>query len=71
MLVGVGLKIALGIFYLRIAIERWQIVLIKAIIFASAGFGVACLFLVVFQCIPGKIMPRLDISAASSVSFTD
>ncbi|OAL05204.1 hypothetical protein IQ06DRAFT_66478 [Phaeosphaeriaceae sp. SRC1lsM3a] len=51
-LVGVGLKIAIGIFYLRIAIERWQILLIKCIIFGCAGFGIVCLFLVVFQCIP-------------------
>jgi hypothetical protein len=54
-LVGVWLKIALGIFYLRIAIERWQILLIKFIILGSAGFGLVCLFLVVFQCIPGRI----------------
>jgi hypothetical protein len=70
-LVGVMLKIALGIFYLRIAIERWQIVLIKVIIIASGSFGVACVFLVVFQCIPGKIISQSDFFAASSVSYID
>lgn len=52
-LVGVALKIALGMFYLRIAIERWQILVIKAIVFGTAIFSVACLCLVIFQCIPG------------------
>jgi hypothetical protein len=70
-LVGVGLKIALGIFYLRIAIERWQILLIKFIIFGSAMFGVVCLFLVVFQCIPGRSKPLFNIFAASSTSNTE
>jgi hypothetical protein len=49
----VALKIALGMFYLRIAIERWQILVIKAIVFGTAIFSVACLCLVIFQCIPG------------------
>lgn len=53
-LVGVALKVALGIFYLRIAIERWQIILIKCIVIGASGFGVVCLFLVLLQCIPGK-----------------
>lgn len=67
-LVGVGLKIAIGIFYLRIAIERWQILLIKCIIFGCAGFGIVCLFLVVFQCIPGTITtPLIYLSADSSM----
>jgi hypothetical protein len=64
-LVGVGLKIALGIFYLRIAIDRWQILLIKFIIFSSAIFGFVCLFLVVFQCIPGKSIPLYRLCSAS------
>lgn len=51
-LVGVALKVALGIFYLRIAIERWQIILIKCIVIGASGFGVVCLFLVLLQCIP-------------------
>lgn len=54
-LVGVALKVAIGIFFLRIAIERWQLLLIKCIIFGCAGFGIVCLFLVVFQCIPSTI----------------
>jgi hypothetical protein len=66
-LVGVMLKIALGIFYLRIAIERWQIVLIKVIMIASASFGVVCVLLVVFQCVPGTSIPRPDFSTASPV----
>jgi hypothetical protein len=70
-LVGVMLKIALGIFYLRIAIERWQIVLIKVIMIASGGFGVVCVLLVVIQCVPGMSIPRPDFSTASSVSHTD
>jgi hypothetical protein len=67
-LVGVWLKVALGIFYLRIAIERWQILLIKFIILGSAGFGFVCLFLVVFQCIPGRSMPLFCVSGASTAS---
>jgi hypothetical protein len=56
-LVGVALKIALGIFYLRIAIERRQILLIKFIVIGSAMFGIVCIFLVVFQCVPGMSKP--------------
>jgi hypothetical protein len=70
-LVGVWLKIALGIFYLRIAIERWQILLIKSIILSSAAFGFVCLFLVVFQCIPGRSMPSFYIPVPSSPSSTE
>lgn len=61
MLVGVSLKIALGMFYLRIAIERWHIRVIKFIVIATAIFGFACLFLVVFQCVPGTHIPHLII----------
>ena len=57
MLVGVSLKIALGMFYLRIAIERWHIRVIKSIVVATAIFGFACLFLVIFQCVPGTSIP--------------
>jgi hypothetical protein len=53
-LVGVGLKTALGLFYLRIAIERYQISVIKFIVIGTAIFGFVCLFLVIFQCIPGR-----------------
>jgi hypothetical protein len=70
-LVGVGLKIALGIFYLRIAIERWQILLTKFIIIGSATFGIVCLFLVVFQCIPGRNIPLFYSFATSAVANTD
>ncbi|KAH7384401.1 hypothetical protein DE146DRAFT_636509 [Phaeosphaeria sp. MPI-PUGE-AT-0046c] len=77
-LVGVVLKISLGIFYLRIAVERWHVVLIKCIIFGSAGFGLVCLFLVIFQCIPVNtfwtIYPANDrcipIPAQNGITFT-
>jgi hypothetical protein len=70
-LVGVGLKIALGIFYLRIAIERWQVLVIKFIIYGSAIFGFVCLFLVVFQCIPGRSISLFCLPAALSASNPD
>jgi hypothetical protein len=67
-LVGVALKIALGIFYLRIAIERRQILLIKFIVIGSAMFGIVCIFLVVFQCVPGMSISLFYSFATSSVS---
>jgi hypothetical protein len=64
-LVGVSFKIALGIFYLRIAFERWQILLIKCVVFGSVMFGFVCIFLVVFQCVPGRCIPLFQLSLAS------
>lgn len=52
-LTGIGLKVALGIFYLRIAVERWQINVIRFILFGTVIFGSGCIFLVIFQCVPG------------------
>ncbi|PSN73453.1 hypothetical protein BS50DRAFT_187296 [Corynespora cassiicola Philippines] len=46
------LKIALGIFYLRIAVQRWHIWAIKLLMVGTVLFGFTYLFLVMFQCIP-------------------
>lgn len=54
---GVALKIALGLFHLRIAIERWHILVIKMIVIGTTAFGVASFFIVVFQCVPGRGIP--------------
>lgn len=48
------LKIALGIFYLRVAMKRWHIWCIKLLMAGTVLFGFTYFFLVMFQCIPGE-----------------
>lgn len=47
-----SLKLSLGIFYLRVAIQRWHIWCIKILMIGTVLFGLAFLFLAMFQCIP-------------------
>ncbi|KAF2003626.1 hypothetical protein P154DRAFT_388815, partial [Amniculicola lignicola CBS 123094] len=47
-----GLKISLGIFYLRIALQRWHVWCIKLIMAGTVLFGAVYFFLVMLQCIP-------------------
>ncbi|KAJ4295635.1 hypothetical protein N0V90_007648 [Kalmusia sp. IMI 367209] len=46
------LKITLGIFYLRVAFQRWHIWCIKLLMVGTVLFGFVYFFLVMFQCIP-------------------
>ncbi|KAL5377372.1 hypothetical protein DPSP01_009869 [Paraphaeosphaeria sporulosa] len=46
------LKIALGIFYLRVALQRWHVFCIKLLMAGTVLFGFVYFFLVMFQCIP-------------------
>ncbi|KAF2676079.1 hypothetical protein K458DRAFT_322826 [Lentithecium fluviatile CBS 122367] len=46
------LKIALGIFYLRVALQRWHIWCIKLLMVGTVLFGLTYFFLVMLQCIP-------------------
>lgn len=44
------LKVALGIFFLRVVVKNWQRYVIYVTIFISTGYNIAYLFLAVFQC---------------------
>ncbi|KAF2193688.1 hypothetical protein K469DRAFT_745185 [Zopfia rhizophila CBS 207.26] len=46
------LKISLGIFYLRVAMQRWHIMCIKILMLGTAFFGGCYFFMAMFQCIP-------------------
>ncbi|KAH0362214.1 integral membrane protein, partial [Aureobasidium melanogenum] len=46
------LKFAIGLFFLRIAVNKWHILIIKTIMVCSAVFGLAYFFIVLFQCHP-------------------
>ncbi|KAI4731362.1 hypothetical protein E4T49_01066 [Aureobasidium sp. EXF-10728] len=46
------LKISIGLFFLRIANNKWHILIIKAIMYASAVLGVTYFSIVLFQCHP-------------------
>lgn len=48
------LKISLGIFYLRVAVQRWQIWVIRILVVGTVFFGACYFFLTMFQCVPGK-----------------
>ncbi|KAF2110656.1 hypothetical protein BDV96DRAFT_615180 [Lophiotrema nucula] len=47
-----GLKISLGIFYLRVAMQRWQTWVIKLLMVGTVLFGATYFLLVLLQCIP-------------------
>jgi hypothetical protein len=49
-----ALKMALGIFYLRVAVRPWHIWSIKLLMAGTVLFGLTYFFLVLFQCIPGE-----------------
>jgi hypothetical protein len=46
------LKIAIGLFFLRIANNKWHILIIKAIMYISAVLGLTYFSIVLFQCHP-------------------
>ncbi|THY35199.1 hypothetical protein D6D01_01535 [Aureobasidium pullulans] len=46
------LKVAIGLFFLRIANNKWHILIIKAIMYASGVLGVTYFAIVLFQCRP-------------------
>jgi hypothetical protein len=46
------LKISIGLFFLRIANNKWHILIIKAIMSASAVLGITYFSIVFFQCHP-------------------
>jgi hypothetical protein len=46
----VFLKISLGIFFLRILIDRWQRLVVNYVVGLAGGFGFAYFFFSVFQC---------------------
>ncbi|KAF2737005.1 hypothetical protein EJ04DRAFT_488685 [Polyplosphaeria fusca] len=46
------LKISLGIFYMRVAVQNWHIWCIKLLMIGTVVFGSIYFFLVMFQCIP-------------------
>ncbi|KAF2465639.1 uncharacterized protein BDR25DRAFT_295297 [Lindgomyces ingoldianus] len=46
------LKIALGIFYLRVAVQRWHTWVIKLLMTGTVFFGGCYFFMAAFQCIP-------------------
>lgn len=48
------LKISLGIFYLRVAMQRWHVRVIKMLMAGTVFFGGCYFFMVMFQCIPGR-----------------
>ena len=57
MLSNCTLKIALGIFYLRVAMKTWHIWSIRLLMSGTVLFGTVYFFLVMFQCIPGPSFP--------------
>lgn len=54
------LKIAIGLFFLRIANNKWHILIIKAIMYCSAVLGVTYFCIVLFQCHPISFWWDLD-----------
>ncbi|THY07486.1 hypothetical protein D6D02_07212 [Aureobasidium pullulans] len=46
------LKVAIGLFFLRIANNKWHVLIIKAIMYASGVLGVTYFAIVLFQCRP-------------------
>ncbi|ORX94210.1 hypothetical protein BCR34DRAFT_499411 [Clohesyomyces aquaticus] len=46
------LKIALGIFYLRVAVKKGHILVIKTVMLGTVLFGLCYFFMAAFQCIP-------------------
>ncbi|TIA43644.1 hypothetical protein D6C78_00125 [Aureobasidium pullulans] len=46
------LKVAIGLFFLRIANNKWHVLIIKAIMYASGVLGVTYFTIVLFQCRP-------------------
>lgn len=46
------LKVAIGLFFLRIAANRWHILIIKTIMYASGVLGITYCAIVLFQCKP-------------------
>ncbi|KAF2853217.1 hypothetical protein T440DRAFT_390525 [Plenodomus tracheiphilus IPT5] len=46
------LKFAIGFFLLRVAIQRWHIIAIKALMAGTVFFGIVYFFLVMLQCLP-------------------
>lgn len=69
MLSNCTLKIALGIFYLRVAIQRWHVLLIKLLMAGTVLFGFAYFFLVMFQCIPGQFPAAHYCTVSDRASF--
>jgi len=43
-------KLSLGMFFLRIVLQRWQQWLVKGVMAMSVVFGIAYTFFVIFQC---------------------
>ncbi|KAF8853457.1 hypothetical protein BDZ45DRAFT_657965 [Acephala macrosclerotiorum] len=50
------IKYAVGVFYLRIMIQRWQVLVVKFVMWAVVIFGIAYFGCVVAQCVPAPFI---------------